>query len=465
MGDTTKRPAPRTPAPRRGGWKWHLRPPADARPEWLELPEIPAEDLKTAEWRGLGLVQELTLLMDRFLHREPEDLSVLEQLVATLIQYGLESGASVIGFEPGNREMRVWLRADEPPKGKVCFPQSLYPALLRVLKDAAGLDPRESGTLQEGLLLARHGDRRLELRLVCLPGAGGEVAHLHLPASLPRLTPRSLSGLGLFPDHLQNLGEILAWDNGLILVAGASGEDRAQALHSLLYRMEPRAGGPLCIEDPVRFLVAGTTQLSVNPADGLTYPELFRTCLREEPDALLLGDLPDLETAKLAFQAARGGRRILAGFLSDRAASVPADLIAMGLPAYQVASGLAGVLVQRRARRLCDECKKPDPNAPLHRDRLCSLFSIWDHFPQEESALTAAGCQKCNRKGYSGHVLLYECMPVTALVRSAIAQGATPEELQPLAVREGMVTLAVDGYRRVKMGELSLEELLRVLRA
>jgi type II secretory ATPase GspE/PulE/Tfp pilus assembly ATPase PilB-like protein len=427
------------------------------------LPEIPADDLKTAEWRVLGLVKELQLLIDRFWCRNPDDLPLMEQIVATLLQYGLESGARTILLEPGRTEMSVRLRQSEPPEGKVRIPQSLYPALFQVLKEAAGLDPAERRRPQEGPLLATHGDRRLELRLVCLPGEGGEVAHVHLPATLPRFNPIGLGKLGLFPDQMAAVDEILARESGLVLVAGMAGDHRTRALYALLNRTAPPHGHALCIEDPVRFLVPSTTQLSIDSAGGLSHAELLRTCLREEPDALLLDDLPDPETARLALSAARSGRKVLAGFPSDRAASVPADLISMGIPAYQVAAGLAGVLVQRRARRLCEQCKKPDPNAGLYQDRLCSLYSIWDHFPQAERAMTAAGCEACRRKGYSGYVPLFECLPVTPAVRAAITQNAAPDELQALAAREGRVALATDGYRRVKMGEVSLEELLRVL--
>lgn len=426
-------------------------------------PTVPRDDLKTAEWRVLGMVEELKLRIDCFSLPHQDDLSLLVQIVATLVQEGLETGTRTLHFEPGSTHLRIRARNTNELREKVQLPLSLHEPLVELLKHAAGLEVGETGQFNEGLLRVTLENRQLELRLSCLPSAWGKTAIIHLPPPSSSPLVHGLSRLGLFPDILAALDFALSRTGGLILVAGPAGSDRAQMLYSLIHRLNERSQLTISLEDPVECLIPGMIQLSTHPIPGHTFPELLQACLRERPDTLLLSDLPDAETIRLALQAARSGTKLLAGYPGDRAEYMPADLIAMGVPAYQVASGLVGILVQCRARRLCEACKQPDPQAEFLRGRLYSHFGIWDSPNVDVEYLTSRGCKACGYTGYSGHVNLFEFLPVTASIRNAILRGDPPDELQELAVREGMVTLVTDGRRRVTMGELSLEELLRVL--
>lgn len=463
MADTRSNPSQRSTGIHRGAWSLRARKPLGALACEFESLAVPREDLKTAEWRVLGMVEELNLRIDRFSQQVPDDLSLLVQIVATLVQEGLETGARSLHFEPGSTHLRIRARSVGELREKVQLPLSLHQPLIEVLRRAAELEAGETRRLNDGLLRVTLGNRQLELRLTCLPSAWGETAILHLPPPSSSPLVHGLSGLGLFPDTLAVMDAALSRTGGLILVAAPAGSDRAQILYSLIHRISERSQLTISLEDPVECLIPGMIQLSTHPIPGHTFPELLQACLREHPDTLLLSDLPDPETARLALQAARSGMRLLAGYPGDRAAYVPADLIAMGVSAYQVASSLAGILVQCRARRLCEACKQPDPQATFFRERLYSHYGIWDSPSGDAEYHTSGGCNACGYTGYSGHVNLFECLPVTASIRNAILHGASPDELPELAMREGMVTLATDGHRRVKMGELSLEELLRVL--
>jgi type II secretory ATPase GspE/PulE/Tfp pilus assembly ATPase PilB-like protein len=461
MTDPRTEQKPRSGGERRAAWSWRVRKQPGLRTAAPTL-QPPAEDLKTAEWRVLGLVADLVLRLDRFSGREPIDLTLTEQIAATLIQFGLEAGARTLYFEPGTSQMRVRLRINGELKDRVHLPPTLHAPLLAALKEAAGLEVSETRRPQEGLLGASLAERRLQLRLACLPGTQGEAGILHLPPPEARSVVRGLHRLGMFPDVLGQLDAALAQTGGMIVVAGPA-DSGPDTLYAFLHRINDSARHTITIEDPVEYLLPGVTQLTVDPGKDLTFPEALRLSLRERPDTIMLSDLPDPETASLALQAARSGRKVLAGFASDRAASVPSDLISMGVAPYQVAAGLTCILVQRRVRRLCDACKKPDPQTAYYRERLSALHRVWEQFPSGEPGQIAGACADCGYTGYTGHLPLFEVLPVTATVRAAILRSAPPEELHAVALQEGMISLADDGRRRANMGEVSLEDMLNAL--
>lgn len=459
MSTLRTNPTLRTADERRSAWSWRARKQSESRVRELQLPIPPVDEQVTGELRVKGLAAEAARLVDCFLRRDAVDHSSTRQLAGTLIQFGLEIGARTIYFEPG---ASIRMRAPAGIRDPLRLPEEFRGLLQAVLLESAGLDP-DSRRPQDGLLRVAQGEHRFQLRITCIPGVLGTVSTLHLPPREARLG--GFSTLGMFPDILAAFEPALARSGGMVVVAGSPESDVPRTLCTLLNRINHGTGRAVTIEDPVVYLLPRVTQIAVDATAGLAFSDALRLCLRDQLDSVMLSHLPDPETASLALQAARSGRKVLAGFPADRAAAVPSDLIAMGVPSYQVASGLAAVLVQHRVRRLCDACKQPDPQSGYYRERLASFHQVWDMYPREEGGYTPGRCAECGHTGYQGHVILFEVLPVTASVRSAILRGEAPAELQETAIREGMITLAADGKRRVDMGEISMEDLFGVLGA
>jgi type IV pilus assembly protein PilB len=246
-----------------------------------------------------------------------------------------------------------------------------------------------------------------------------------------------------------------------VVVTGPTGSGKTSTLYAVLSAISTRDKSIVSVEDPVEYRLHGVKQIQVHPKAGLTFPIALRSILRVDPDVIFIGEVRDGETARIAADASITGHLVLSTLHTTRAAATPMRLIDMGLEPYLVASALTCVAAQRLARKLCEQCARP-----IERDDAVKLLrSVAAPDALIDGAVLRApvGCPSCRQTGYHGRYAIYEIMPVTENIARLIVERAPIADIEHLAVVEGMDTLRTAAFRRVARGELSIDEMLRVI--
>lgn len=402
------------------------------------------------------------------------------ELASWILTEALRSNASDIHVEPTGKNVRLRLRLDGVLHEVAEFPLNWHEGLIARFKQAAEMDLAERRVPQDGRFTAKHGDREFDLRANCLPTVRGEKIVMRvLIKDIGRLLP-GLGRLGFYPDTIAQVERILRKLSGLVVITGATGSGKTTTLYSMLQRLNSVEWNVTTIEDPVELLMTGVTQVAVNRKAGVTFATALRFLFRQDPDVIMVGELRDLETLELACQAALTGHLVLSALHTDSAVDVPLRMMDLGLAPFLVANTLTAALSQRLVRKLCEHCKQAVEPPEEELERLAAAAG--HHRPPGAAALHSpfgpdpyespidnptfhrpVGCEECRRTGYRGRIGLFELMEVTPTLKSALLRQAPFEELEEIAVRQGMRTLAADGLRKAAQGITSVEEVLRVL--
>ena len=269
----------------------------------------------------------------------------------------------------------------------------------------------------------------------------------------------SLEEIGMSAAALEEVRAFLRHQHGMILVVGPTGSGKTTTLSSSLRAVQSEKTNIITIEDPIEYQIPGVNQTQINDKIKLTFASALRSILRQDPDVILLGEIRDGETAKIAMQAAQTGHLVLSTLHTDDAPSVVTRLQDIGAEPFVIASALVGVVAQRLVRRLCVHCRRQYTPPP---DVLRSL-NIADTDAASIPFYKSVGCDQCNHTGYRGRIGIYEVMRVTDKLRRLIAARATEDQIRDAAVAGGMITLGEDGLAKVKSGVTTPEELLRVV--
>lgn len=410
-----------------------------------------------------GAEVELFVMPDEETEEAPREGTLGEhdapiiQLVNALIVEAIEIKASDIHVEPTENNLRVRYRVDGVLRTMAELPKTIQNAVISRIKLASGMDISERRRPQDGRSRVRLSQRWVDLRVSTLPTYYGEKAVLRILDKNVGLL--QLSGLGMLPDHLalyQNLAEN---PQGMILITGPTGSGKTTTLYATLNVRNRISDNIVTVEDPIEFQLAGVNQLQVNHKAGVTFASALRSILRQDPDIVMVGEIRDLETAEIAFQASQTGHFVLSTVHTNSAPATLTRLRHMGIVPYLVASSLLAVVAQRLVRRICEHCR--EETAPA-QERLEFLRLATDH------ALPATyyhgkGCQKCGMTGFSGRLGLYEVLPMTGRIKQQILRKSSQRRISRAAASEGIRTLLDDGLEKVSMGWTTLEEVLRVV--
>ena len=379
-------------------------------------------------------------------------------MVDLVIKSALNSRASDIHIEPTDGDVIVRQRLDGLLKQTMEMPKWVHDGLVARIKIMAGLDIAEKRLPQDGRLRATTEEsEEVDLRVSTLRTIFGEKIVLRVLDHRKGVPP--LEELGLSAGSMEQIRYFLRHQHGMMLVVGPTGSGKTTTLSSALASIRSERTNIITIEDPVEYQIPGVNQTQINAKINLTFASALRSILRQDPDVVLVGEIRDQETARIAMQAAQTGHLVLSTLHTDDAPSCVTRLTDIGIEPYVTASALIGVIAQRLVRRLCMDCRRPytPESETLRAMRIAE---------GEAAALTffrADGCEKCNHTGYRGRVGIYEIMTVTDDLRRLIAQRGAEAVLREAALGAGMISLGEDGLLKVKAGITTPHELLRVV--
>jgi type IV pilus assembly protein PilB len=443
-------------APGKGG-----KPGAPVTGSTLEMASRGLEELQATLGGGaddVEVLDELQEISAEALARQGEEAPVV-RLVNVVLMSAIQKGASDIHIEPYEKELRVRYRIDGILYNIMSPPMKYRDAIVSRIKIMSKLDIAEKRLPQDGRIKIRYNEsgepKEIDFRVSVLPTLFGEKIVMRLLDKDKLML--DMTKLGFEAESLAKFEAAILRPWGMVLVTGPTGSGKTNTLYSSISKINTPETNIMTAEDPVEFNLAGVNQVQVKENIGLNFAAALRSFLRQDPNIILVGEIRDFETAEIAVKAALTGHLVLSTLHTNDAPSTINRLMNMGIEPFLVASSVHLICAQRLARRVCSNCKEPNPQPPP------ALIQAGFNEEDSESVtpFKGAGCDKCNNTGYKGRVGLYEVMEIGDELRELILVGASGMELRRKAVEEGMLTLRMSGLRKVKDGLTSLEEVVR----
>jgi type IV pilus assembly protein PilB len=383
-----------------------------------------------------------------------EDAPVVKLINGLLID-AVKRGASDIHIEPFEHEIRVRYRIDGALLEIMRPPLRMKAALTSRIKILSQLNIAERRVPQDGRLKLKMGNRVIDFRVSTLPVLFGEKIVLRI-LDKGNLT-LDLTKFGFEPKAEKDLMKAILNPYGMVLVTGPTGSGKTTTLYSALSRVNTPEVNIMTAEDPVEYNLMGINQVLVRTEIGLTFAAALKAFLRQDPNIIMIGEIRDLETGGIAIKAALTGHLVLSTLHTNDAPSTITRMIDMGIEAFNVASAVNLVVAQRLVRRICKECKAP---AQYSDDVLSSLGTDFETL-KAIPFMKGTGCDTCSGTGYKGRAGLYEVMALSPELRRMILRGASVTDIRDQAVKDGMLTLRMDGIVKIQRGVTTLEEVVK----
>ena len=420
--------------------------------------------------RGLEINEDLKSKAQEFISQPQKRLSLYQNLslpeqLPLIMAGGIMSQATDIHLEPQEKEYLIRYRIDNVLNDILKNDIKFYPPLINSLKEITNLEMAVSQKTQEGRFNVRLDGKNYNIRVSIIPGGYGESAVLRiLTEQMPLF---DLEKLGLFEPTFRAIKRALK-PTGILLVCGPTSSGKTTTLFAILNQLNQPGVKIITIEDPIEYRLKGVVQTQVNEETGYTFSQALKTLLRQNPNIILIGEIRDEETAKLASQAALTGHLILASLHTNDTLSAIDRLASYQLDKTTISNGLNGILSQRLVRRLCPHCKK---RVALNKDQKKYISEKLKELPPEYHSLIptdwnyvykAVGCAQCHFSGYKGLTAIFEMIETNEEIKSLINQGLSYDQLKE-KLKGSYLTLELSGLLRVLDGTTSLEELKRVL--
>ncbi len=395
------------------------------------------------------------LSVDTDLENAAEDASII-RFVNQVLSDAIDLRATDIHLEPFENELQIRYRIDGVLQD-VPVPSEIkrfQPAIVSRVKILSQLNIAEKRLPQDGRIKLKVRQGEVDVRVSIIPMLHGEAVVMRLlrqDGSIP-----GLNQIGMAERELGLFEQILEIPHGIFLVTGPTGSGKTTTLYTALNTINDTVRKIITVEDPVEYQIRGINQIQVSEKSGLTFARGLRAILRHDPDVVLIGEIRDEETARIAIQASLTGHLVFSTLHTNDAPSAMTRLIDMGIEPYLVASSLEGVLAQRLIRTLCTHCRMVD-----NSERVQALRESLKMAP-ETVIYQATGCRECRQTGYHGRRAVFEMMAISYPIRQKILQHCSSGELKQMAQKEGMRTLSQDGWRLVEAGVTTPDEILRV---
>ncbi|MGD7033669.1 type II secretion system ATPase GspE [Methylotuvimicrobium buryatense] len=379
------------------------------------------------------------------------------KMVNLIMQRAIESRASDIHIEPFEQRLKVRLRVDGVLQNIDAPPVTSTAAVLSRIKIMAKLNIAERRLPQDGRIKLQMLGKELDLRVSTIPTLYGESVVIRLLDK--EATVLDFKVLGFAGRQYEKFVEVLSQPHGIILITGPTGSGKSTTLYTALKQLNTAERKIITVEDPVEYQLEGINQIQAKPQIGLNFAAALRSIVRQDPDVIMIGEMRDIETARIAVQSALTGHLVLSTLHTNDAAGGVTRLLDMGLEEYLLSSTVNGILAQRLVRKLCPHCKTANPVDSALAEELRLR-----HFQPEGDLVLykATGCQACNGLGYKGRMSIIEFLVMTDPIRRLIMTHAEAGEIQRLAISEGMLTMYEDGLVKALQGLTTLEEILRV---
>ena len=377
------------------------------------------------------------------------------KLINGILTDAVKRGASDIHIEPFEKEIRVRYRIDGALQEIMKPPIKLKAALTSRVKIMSALNIAERRVPQDGRIKLKMGKRVIDFRVSVLPVIFGEKIVLRI-LDKGNLT-LDLQTFGFEPKAEQDLMRNIMNPYGMVLVTGPTGSGKTTTLYSALSQVNTIEVNIMTAEDPVEYNIDGINQVLVRNEIGMTFAAALRAFLRQDPNIIMVGEIRDLETGSIAIKASLTGHLVLSTLHTNDAASTITRMIDMGLEAFNVASAVNVIVAQRLVRRICSECKQEH----TYTDDELTALGMTAEKAEGITFHKGEGCDACGDTGYKGRQGIYEVMALSPEIRRLILKGASTADIQEQAIKEGMLTLRMDGMEKIRKGVTSLEEVVK----
>ena len=420
-----------------------------------------------ADMTGQEDSEEGDMSLEDRLWDDPEQLKDMAseapviRLVNHLISKAYKVGASDIHIEPRRQYVRVRFRIDGVLHDQEAIASRLKAAIISRVKLMAKMDIAEMRLPQDGRIRFRLGKEEIDIRVSSIPTGFGECLVLRLLHQEDVLL--DLGRLGFSDQILSKFQSLISMPYGMLLVSGPTGSGKTTTLYAALNSINSPDRKIVTVEDPVEYQLEGINQVQVLPKIGLTFANCLRSFLRHDPDIILVGEIRDIETAEIAVQASLTGHMVFSTLHTNDAAGAITRLEDMGIERFMIVSSLVAVLAQRLVRKVCRHCSEEVPVSDEKRTMLARELEVT---PEKLMPLylKGKGCDECGGTGYRGRIGIFELFPLSEHIQSSILKGAGRTEIYRDALKEGMVSLKMDGLHKVSQGITTYEEVLRVAR-
>lgn len=374
-----------------------------------------------------------------------------------IIMYSVMKNASDIHFDPSHDGLKIRIRIDGELNDYTTVPKDYKRNMISRIKMIASMNITETRLPQDGAIKREIGGKVLDLRVSSLPTNNGEKIVIRILDYSKSL--QGLENLGFSAPALEKIKKMISVPNGIILVTGATGSGKSTTVYSLLQKLNNENVNIITVEDPVEMDISGINQVQVQSEIGLTFANILRSILRQDPNIIMIGEIRDDETAKIAVRASITGHLVLSTLHTNNSLNTIERLTDMAVERYLLGSALTGIISQNLAKRLCDSCKIERETTDYEKIVFKKVLGS-DVFKMHSA--NKSGCPNCN-KGYYGRIAILETLLITEDIKNAIVNELTKEELRKLVYSGDVISLLQDGLEKVLNGETSFEEIIRLI--
>lgn len=380
----------------------------------------------------------------------------ITDIVNSIILDAINKGASDIHFDPFDEGIKIRLRIDGELNDYSIVPLYVKRNMITRIKIISGMNITESRTPQDGAIRTELQNKTIDLRVSCLPTNVGEKIVIRIMDY--SMSAQGIDALDFSENNLDKVKRMLELPNGIILVTGATGSGKSTTVYSMLQRLNVEDTNLITVEDPIEMNIGGINQVQAQADIGLTFAAVLRSILRQDPDVIMIGEIRDDETARIAVRAAITGHLVLSTIHTNNSLNTIERLTDMSVERYLLGSALSGIISQKLARRLCEKCKRLRKTTDYEK----SIFKTALEKDVDE-IYEPVGCHECSR-GYRGRIAVHEVLLLNQKIRDAITKGVPKEELRALVYsHHGTTTMLEDGLEKVLEGKTSFEEILKMI--
>ena len=379
----------------------------------------------------------------------------ITDIVNSIILDGIKRKASDIHFDPYEKGLKIRMRIDGSLMDYSHVPLYIQKNMITRIKIIAGMNITESRVPQDGAIKNKLENVTVDLRVSSLPTNLGEKIVIRILDY--SMSSAGIEGLDFNKENYNKVLKMISVPNGIILVTGATGTGKSTTVYSILQRLNTEDRNIITVEDPIEMNIEGVNQVQVISEIGLTFATVLRSILRQDPDIIMIGEIRDDETARIAVRASITGHLVLSTIHTNNSLNTIERLTDMSVERYLLGAALTGIISQKLARRLCKHCRTSRQTTDYEKKVFKDALNI-----EVNEIYEPKGCEHCHQ-GYAGRIAIHEVLLINQAIRDAIVSNASKPELRKLVYKSGTITMLQDGLSKVVTGETTFEEILKLI--